>query len=75
MKHDANKERRQYQRGKWNTLTVSAHRRDTLVQLNGQKSAALTNDPGRTEGHLALQLHGGQVMDVEYKNIAILTPR
>ena len=75
VKHDANKERRQYQRGKWNTLTVSAHRRDTLVQLNGQKSAALTNDPGRTEGHLALQLHGGQVMDVEYKNIAILTPR
>jgi hypothetical protein len=31
------------------------------------------DDPGRTSGQIALQLHGGQDMLVEYRQIEILT--
>ncbi len=31
------------------------------------------NDRGRTEGYLGLQLHGGQEMHIEYKDIEILS--
>jgi hypothetical protein len=40
--------------------------------VNGIKSAELLDDPGRTSGHIALQLHGGQDMLVEYRQIEIL---
>ncbi|MHC4178689.1 MAG: family 16 glycoside hydrolase, partial [Planctomycetota bacterium] len=53
--------------------TVSAHGRRIVVHVNGQKTAELKDDPGRLEGHLALQLHGGQEMHVEYKDIEMLT--
>ena len=35
-------------------------------------SSELKNDPGRKRGHIGLQLHGGQDMHVEYKDISIL---
>ena len=43
------------------------------VKINGVVSTKLTNDKGRTEGHIGLQLHGGQVMHVEYKDIKLRT--
>jgi hypothetical protein len=39
--------------------------------VNGIKSAELTDDPGRTEGRIALQLHGNQDGDVWFKDIEI----
>lgn len=60
--------------GDWNTMTVSARGKRIAVHLNGRKTAELKNDPGRTSGHLALQLHGNADMDVQFKEIAILTP-
>ena len=57
--------------GKWNTMQVTARGRDITVYVNGIKSAALTNDPGRLEGHFALQLHGSMDMEVLFKNIKI----
>jgi len=57
--------------GEWNTMTVTAKGRDVTVKVNGTKTAELTDDPGRTEGHIALQLHGGQDMHVEFKDIEI----
>ena len=59
--------------GQWNEMTVTAEGRNVVVHVNGQKSAELKDDPGRTEGHLALQLHGGQDMHVEFKDIEIRT--
>ena len=44
-----------------------------VVHLNGYKTAEIHNDPGRTEGHIALQLHGGQDMLVSFKDIEIKT--
>ena len=60
-----------YKPGEWNTMTVSARGKSVVVHLNGFKTAEIHNDPGRTEGHIALQLHGGEDMLVSFKDIEI----
>jgi len=60
-----------YKPGEWNTMTVTAKGKSVMVHLNGYKTAEIQNDPGRTEGHIALQLHGGQDMLVSFKDIEI----
>lgn len=60
---------------KWNEMTVSAHGRRIVVHVNGHKTAELKDDPGRLQGHLALQLHGGQDMNVMFKDIEMLVPK
>lgn len=62
-----------YTPGEWTDMSVSAHGRRVVVHVNGHRTADLRNDPGRTEGHLALQLHGGQDMHVEFKQIELLS--
>lgn len=57
--------------GLWNDMTVIARGGNIAVFINGYKTAALSNDTGRTEGHLALQLHGGMDMNVLFKDIQI----
>ena len=56
----------------WNEMTVSAHGRHLITYINGHKSVELMNDKGRLKGHLALQLHGGQDVEVRFKAIEIL---
>jgi hypothetical protein len=65
-----------YKPGEWNQMSVRAEGGHVVVTVNGKKTAELTNDPGRTQGHIALQLHGGMDMDVMFKDIRIkeLTP-
>ena len=58
--------------GDWNQMTVSAHGRHLTVHVNGIKTAELKDDPGRLEGHIALQLHGGQDVEVMFKSIELL---
>ena len=42
------------------------------ISLNGTKVTELLNDPQcLKEGHIALQLHGGQDMRVQFKDLAI----
>ena len=53
-------------------MTVSAHGKRIAVTVNGHRSAELPDDPGRTEGRLALQVHGGQDCEVFFKDIEIL---
>ena len=60
-----------YKPNEWNTMMVSAKGQSVVVHLNGYKTAEVHNDPGRTEGHIALQLHGGQDMLVSFKDIEI----
>ena len=43
-----------------------------VVQINGAKTAELKGDPGRKQGRIGLQLHGGRDMHVEFKRIEIL---
>lgn len=60
-----------YKPGEWNKMSVRAEKGHIVVHVNGKKTAELFNDPGRTEGHIALQLHGGMDMHVLFKNIRI----
>ena len=53
-------------------MTVSAHGRWLAVDVNDYRSAELRDDPGRLEGHLALQTHGNQDCEDYFKNIEIL---
>jgi len=64
--------KRYFRPGQFNDMTVSAHGRRIVVTVNGTKTAELKDDPGRQEGFLAFQLHGGQEMHVEFKDIRIL---
>jgi hypothetical protein len=61
--------------GEWNEMWISAHGARLVVHVNGRQTVDFT-DPAstRTEGHLGLQLHGGQDMEVEYKDLAVLVP-
>jgi hypothetical protein len=55
-------------------MTVSARGRRIAVDVNGHRSAELKDDPGRLEGRLALQVHGGQDVQVAFKDIELLVP-
>jgi hypothetical protein len=57
--------------GEWNEMIVSAHGNHIVVTVNGKKTAELPADKGRKEGKLALQLHGGQDLDVWFKDLEI----
>ncbi|MFT6863273.1 MAG: hypothetical protein ACJAVK_001834 [Akkermansiaceae bacterium] len=63
--------KRGYKPGEWTTLELQAVGRDLEVKINGVVTSTLTNDKGRLKGHFGLQLHGGQDMHVEFKDIAI----
>jgi Domain of Unknown Function (DUF1080) len=57
----------------WNELAVVALGDRIVIQVNGRTTAEVRDDPGRKSGRIALQLHGGQDMDVEFKDVEILS--
>lgn len=61
-----------YKPDTWNEMSVEARGNDITVVVNGSVTAQLTNDPGRTEGHIALQLHGSMEMEVMFKDIEVI---
>ena len=67
--------KKKYQPGEWTDLRLSAQGGRITVQINGVKTAELLDDPGRKSGRIGLQLHGGQEMHVEFKEIEILEPQ
>ena len=60
-----------YQAGQWTHMRVIALGPDVTVQVNGHETARLVGDPGRREGHLALQLHGSQDVRVEFRGLRL----
>lgn len=72
VKPSADDVKRWYKPGEWNLMTVSAHGRRVVVHVGGHRTAELIDDPGRLRGHLALQLHGGQKMHVEFRDLEML---
>lgn len=54
----------------WNTVEVTCKGDDIQVRLNGMLTAE-THDSLRLKGILALQLHAGPPMQVEFRNIRI----
>jgi hypothetical protein len=63
--------KRWFKPGEWNEMTVAAKGGDIVVTVNGHKTSELTNDPGRTEGKFALQVHGAQDVEVWFKEIEL----
>jgi len=61
-----------YKPKEWNEMVVSAHGPRIVVHVNGYKAVEIHDEEGRKKGKLALQLHGGQDMYVEFKDISIL---
>jgi hypothetical protein len=61
--------------GVWNDMVIDAHAGNITVTVNGIKSAELKNDPGRREGHFALQMHSGAPMHVMFKDIEVREDR
>ena len=66
--------RKNYKPGEWSEVSLSAHEGRIVVKINGVKTAELKGDPGRRSGHFGLQLHGGDEMHVEFKQIEQLVP-
>ena len=56
----------------WNELSVVAIGNRVVVHVNGTKSAEIVDPQGRKSGNFALQLHGGQDVDVRFREIEIL---
>jgi len=59
--------------GEWNEMIVVARGDRIVVCVNGKRTAVLNKDAGRPEGFIALQLHGGQDMDVRFRNLDVLS--
>jgi hypothetical protein len=70
---DAELVKRCFKPGDWNEMTVTAQGKNVRVELNGVTTAEVKDDPGRTAGYFGLQLHGGNEMHVEFKDIEIQT--
>ena len=56
----------------WNTMIVSCVGTRTLVALNGRRTAKLIDEMGRREGRIALQVHGGQDVHVEFGSVDVI---
>lgn len=71
VKPTAEEVKKWYKSGQWNNMKVRAVGKEITVWVNGKQSAHLTNDPGRTAGRIALQLHGGMDMEVYFRKVRI----
>jgi hypothetical protein len=71
VKPDAEKVKTWFKPGEWNEMEVIAKDGDITVLVNGKKSAELKNDPGRAEGHIALQVHANLDCDMWFKDLEI----
>ena len=60
-----------YKPGAWNEMVIIARGKDVAVYVNGYQTAALQDDPGRTRGHIGMQLHGGMDMHVIFKEVLL----
>jgi hypothetical protein len=57
--------------GDWNEMTVSAKDGNVIVLVNGVKTAELKDDKGSRTGFIAFQVHGGQDVEVQIKDVTI----
>ncbi len=71
VKPDPAEVQKYFKPGQWNEMTITARGRHITVFVNGYKTADLPDDPGRLEGHIGLQLHGGMDMNVRFKDLKI----
>jgi hypothetical protein len=59
-----------YRKGDWNTIEVRADGPHMRIKVNGSETIRVTDDKS-SQGVIAFQLHMGQPMEVEFRNIRI----
>lgn len=57
--------------GAWTDMDISAIGSHYVIKLNGATTVDIEDTQGRKEGVIALQLHGGVDMTVEFRNIRV----
>jgi hypothetical protein len=57
--------------GEWSHMDIAAIGTRYVVKLNGKTITAIDDPKGRREGRIALQLHGGMDMTVEFRDIRV----
>lgn len=62
--------KRVYKKGDWNTIEVRANGPHMQIKVNGTKTIEVADDKS-SQGVIAFQLHMGQPMEVEFRNIRI----
>jgi len=72
FKPDLAKEKKYVKDDEWNDMTIEAQGGHVVVTVNGTKTTELKGDSSRAEGHFALQMHAGCVMQVMFKDIEIV---
>lgn len=55
----------------WNLLKIEARGMTYTCWLNGKKVMTYTSDTGKEKGPVGLQLHGGKVMSIDFRNIKL----
>ena len=74
IKHTPEKAATWHRSKAWNRVVLKAEGPRVVVHVNGVETASLDDPRGRRSGHFALQLHGGQDMHVEYRDIRLVAP-
>jgi hypothetical protein len=64
--------KKSFKPAQWNTMTVSARGDRIVTDLNGVQVTQIKDEKGRKEGIIALQVHGGQDVEVYFKDVEIL---
>lgn len=55
----------------WNHLKTEVRGMTYTCWLNGKKVMTYTTDTGKAKGPIGLQLHGGKVMSIDFRNIKV----
>ena len=63
-----------YRSDQWNTMTITAEGPRIVVHVNGRKTADIVDETGRRSGLFALQLHGGEDMELRVRSVELLQP-
>lgn len=71
VKHTPEQASRWHRSGEWNAVRLLAEGPRIEVTVNDILATTLMDQVGRRAGHFALQLHGGQDMFVEFRNIRV----
>jgi hypothetical protein len=55
----------------WNTMRIQAIGKEYTVWLKGEKVMTYKSDSAIDEGPVGIQLHGGRVMSIDYRNLKL----
>ncbi len=55
----------------WNHLKTEVRGMTYTCWLNGKKVMTYTSDTGKAKGPIGLQLHGGKIMSIDFRNIKL----